>query len=48
MGALTQKVAEINANHIHTPSGWNNSAFLKLKALADYEVKETGWDAILD
>lgn len=36
------------AKHIHTPSGWNNSAFLKLKALADYEVKETGWDAILD
>jgi hypothetical protein len=35
------------ARHVHTPAGWKDGAFLRIKALADNEVKETGWDAIL-
>jgi len=35
------------AKDVHIPAGWTSGAFLKMKAIEDYEVKETGWDAIL-
>jgi hypothetical protein len=35
------------AKDVHVPAGWTSGAFLSMKALADYEVKEIGWDAIL-
>jgi hypothetical protein len=35
------------AKYLHTPPNWKDTAFLRMPALADYEVKETGWDAIL-
>lgn len=35
------------ARHVHKPPAWNNNALLGMKAVAAYEVKEAGWDAIL-
>jgi hypothetical protein len=35
------------AKYVHKPPGWNNSAFLRMKAVEAYEVKEKGWNAIL-
>lgn len=35
------------AKDVYKPPRWTNYATLAMRALADYEVKESGWDAIL-